>query len=207
MKRLHAIMSWYRVGPLAPLAWIVASIAILPWDNLMRSYIEEQGTARCPWKPVCHLQVTTILRSEIPKRCLILDMAESPGKMIALATVLTILPMIAVALRFYARRIKGTDFAWDDYLILPALVRLETHEVCCKDCLDRGTDDFLSQAFTVATAVCMLVGEYPVHPRATLHFLRRRQAVYLGILDGIAPSVQTDGLSSIADWESFWGYL
>ncbi|KAG6993785.1 hypothetical protein G7Y79_00051g087050 [Physcia stellaris] len=60
-------------------------------------------------------------------------MAESPGKMVALAIVLSILAVVAVLLRFYARRIKGTEFAWDDYLIVPAL------------------------AFTIATAVCMLV--------------------------------------------------
>ena len=49
-------------------------------------------------------------------------MEESPGKMYALAVVLTLLAMLAVALRFYARRIKSAGLAWDDYMILPALV-------------------------------------------------------------------------------------
>ena len=49
-------------------------------------------------------------------------MEESPGKMYALAIVLTLLAMLAVALRFHARRIKSAGFAWDDYMILPALV-------------------------------------------------------------------------------------
>ena len=49
-------------------------------------------------------------------------MEESPGKMYALAIVLTFLAMLAVALRFYARRIKSAGLAWDDYMILPALV-------------------------------------------------------------------------------------
>lgn len=134
-------------------------------------------------------------------------MAESPGKMVALAIVLSILAVVAVVLRFYARRIKGTEFAWDDYLILPALVRSETKAAFCNDCLDPGTDRFLLQAFTIATAVCMLVGEYPLQPRAPLHVLRRPQALPLGILDGIAPSVQTDGLSSIAGHKSLSRYL
>lgn len=49
-------------------------------------------------------------------------MTETPGKMIALATVLTLLAVVAVSLRFFARRIKKTKLAWDDYTILPALV-------------------------------------------------------------------------------------
>ena len=49
-------------------------------------------------------------------------MEESPGKMYALAIVLTLLAMLAVALRLYARRIKSAGLAWDDHMILPALV-------------------------------------------------------------------------------------
>ena len=49
-------------------------------------------------------------------------MDETPGKMYALAIVLTVLAILAVALRFYARRIKKVATAWDDYMILPALV-------------------------------------------------------------------------------------
>lgn len=49
-------------------------------------------------------------------------MAESAGKMYALATVLSLLAIIASALRFYARRLKQASLSWDDYMILPALV-------------------------------------------------------------------------------------
>lgn len=53
----------------------------------------------------------------------IVMMAESPGKMYAIATVMTLLAMTAIGLRFYARRIKQTKLMWDDYMILPAMVR------------------------------------------------------------------------------------
>lgn len=49
-------------------------------------------------------------------------MGESPGKMYALATVLTVLATVAVILRFYARRVKKVCPSWDDYLIVLALV-------------------------------------------------------------------------------------
>lgn len=134
-------------------------------------------------------------------------MAESPGKMVALAIALSILAVVAVGLRFYARRIKGTEFAWDDYLIVPALVRSETKAAFCNDCLELGTDHFPLQAFTIATAVCMLVGKYPLQPRVPLHVLRRPQALPLGTLDGIAPLVQMDGLLSIVGHKSLSRYL
>ena len=51
-------------------------------------------------------------------------MAETPGKMYALASVLTILAIVAVILRFYSRRIKKVGVSWDDYLIVLALVGL-----------------------------------------------------------------------------------
>lgn len=50
-------------------------------------------------------------------------MADSAGKMYALATVLSVLAIVAVILRFYARRMKQTALSWDNYAILPALVR------------------------------------------------------------------------------------
>ena len=37
--------------------------------------------------------------------------------------VFSILPMIAVAMRIIARKMKQTELWWDDYLILVALVR------------------------------------------------------------------------------------
>ena len=48
---------------------------------------------------------------------------ESAGKMYALAIVLGLLAIVATALRFYARRMKQASLSWDDYMILPALVR------------------------------------------------------------------------------------
>ena len=59
---------------------------------------------------------------------------ETPGKMYALAIILTVLAVIAIALRLFARRLKKGKLCWDDYLILFAF------------------------AFTLATAICMLVG-------------------------------------------------
>ena len=50
-------------------------------------------------------------------------MGETPGKMYALATVLTLLAVVAVLLRLYARKIKKAILTWDDYLIVFALVR------------------------------------------------------------------------------------
>ena len=50
-------------------------------------------------------------------------MAESAGKMYALATVLGPLAIFITVLRFYARRIKQASLSWDDYMILPAVVR------------------------------------------------------------------------------------
>ena len=49
-------------------------------------------------------------------------MVETPGKMYALATVLTLLAIVAVLLRLHARKIKNAILAWDDYLIISALV-------------------------------------------------------------------------------------
>lgn len=49
-------------------------------------------------------------------------MAESAGKMYALAVVLSLLAIVFTTLRFYARRIKQAALSWDDYMILPALV-------------------------------------------------------------------------------------
>ena len=50
-------------------------------------------------------------------------MTELVGKVYALATVLSLLAIVVTALRFYARRMKQATLSWDDYMILPALVR------------------------------------------------------------------------------------
>lgn len=49
-------------------------------------------------------------------------MDETPGKMYALATVLTLLAAVAILLRLHARKIKKAVLAWDDYMILLAMV-------------------------------------------------------------------------------------
>lgn len=51
-------------------------------------------------------------------------MDESPGKMYALAIVLSVLAIVAVVSRFYARRIKKGNLFLDDYLVVLALVSL-----------------------------------------------------------------------------------
>ncbi|KAL8832109.1 MAG: hypothetical protein Q9191_000466 [Dirinaria sp. TL-2023a] len=61
-------------------------------------------------------------------------MAETPAAMYGIATSMTILALVAIALRFYARHIKKTGYSWDDWMILPAML------------------------FTIATAICMFVG-------------------------------------------------
>ena len=49
-------------------------------------------------------------------------MGETPGKMYALATVWTLLAAVAVLLRLHVRKIKKARLAWDDYMILFAMV-------------------------------------------------------------------------------------
>ena len=49
-------------------------------------------------------------------------MAFSPGEMIALAVIFSILPPIAVGLRLWARRIMKARYGLDDYFIFVALV-------------------------------------------------------------------------------------
>lgn len=51
-------------------------------------------------------------------------MADTPGKMYALATVLVLLATVAVMLRLYARRKTKQCILWDDYLVLLALVSI-----------------------------------------------------------------------------------
>ena len=49
--------------------------------------------------------------------------SETPGKMYALAGILSVISVVAVILRFYSRRLlKTAKIERDDYMILPALV-------------------------------------------------------------------------------------
>ena len=74
------------------------------------------------------ISITRILVASEPQSryesvlCLLQTMGESPGKMYALATVLTVLAMVAVTLRLYARRITKQRLEWDDCMIFLALV-------------------------------------------------------------------------------------
>ena len=54
---------------------------------------------------------------------------QSPGGVLAVAIVPTVLCIIVVALRFYTRRYQQkVSYGWDDWLTLPALVkRLPLH--------------------------------------------------------------------------------
>ena len=84
-------------------------------------------------------------------------MADSAGMMYTLATVLSVLAIVAVILRFYARRMKQTALSWDDYAILPALVHhfWILHIYC-----HNGRELIDKQLFTIGTAICMFVGKY-----------------------------------------------
>lgn len=84
-------------------------------------------------------------------------MAESAGKMYALATVLSLLAIMATILRFYARRMKQASLSWDDYMILPALVCWAMFEDSMH--MLRTAELTLDQLFTIGTAVCMFVGK------------------------------------------------
>ncbi|CAD6592794.1 MAG: hypothetical protein ASARMPRED_006723 [Alectoria sarmentosa] len=84
-------------------------------------------------------------------------MAESAGKMYALATVLSILAIVAILLRFYARRVKQTALSWDDYVLLIALVcQLQISRNLRRNVLVE--DLIVKQLFTIGTAICMFVG-------------------------------------------------
>ncbi|KAF6228827.1 hypothetical protein HO133_006938 [Letharia lupina] len=63
---------------------------------------------------------------------------ETPGKMYALAAVLSVLAIVAAILRFYARRLlKSVRIEMDDYMIVLALV---------------------CHIFTLGTGLCMFIG-------------------------------------------------
>ena len=77
--------------------------------------------------------------------------------MYALAIVLSVLAIVAVILRFSARRVKQTALSWDDYAIMPALVHhFRMLHICCHS----GKELIYKQLFTIGTAICMFVGKY-----------------------------------------------
>ena len=82
-------------------------------------------------------------------------MDESPGKMYALATALSILATVAVGLRFYARRIKKVCLSWDDYLIVLALVKSPLG-ICCP-IVDLFYHALERSQLSARESVCLLV--------------------------------------------------
>ena len=51
-------------------------------------------------------------------------MTQSPGQVVGVTTFLTIVALIAIGLRFCARRLKKVGLGWDDYSIMAAMVSL-----------------------------------------------------------------------------------
>ena len=49
-------------------------------------------------------------------------MTQSPGQVVGVTTFLTIVALVAIALRFCARRLKKVGLGWDDYTIMAAMV-------------------------------------------------------------------------------------
>lgn len=50
-------------------------------------------------------------------------MGDDVATVYTIAIVFFLLALAATILRFYARSIKKVGFSWDDYVIIPALVR------------------------------------------------------------------------------------
>ena len=80
-------------------------------------------------------------------------MEESPGKMYALAVVMTLLATVATALRFYSRHIKKAGFSWDDWTLLPALVWQPSF---LNSSSLWGANH--EQLFTFVMAICIVIG-------------------------------------------------
>ena len=49
-------------------------------------------------------------------------MVQSPGQTVGVTIFLTVMALIAIVLRFCARRLKKVGLGWDDYTILLAMV-------------------------------------------------------------------------------------
>ena len=49
-------------------------------------------------------------------------MVQSPGQVVGVTTFLTVLALVAIVLRFCARRLKKVGLGWDDYTIVLAMV-------------------------------------------------------------------------------------
>ena len=49
-------------------------------------------------------------------------MTQSPGQVVGVTTFLTVVALLAIALRFCARRLKKVGLGWDDHTIMAAMV-------------------------------------------------------------------------------------
>lgn len=54
-------------------------------------------------------------------------MVQSPGQVVGVTTFLAVLALLAIVLRFCARRLKKVGLGWDDYTIVAAMVRSLSH--------------------------------------------------------------------------------
>ena len=79
-------------------------------------------------------------------------MGESKGEVLALGFIFMALPMIAVALRFWAKAMKKAMITYDDHMILYALVSISY-------CSDMSGLTYV-KVFTLGTGVCQLVGKF-----------------------------------------------
>ncbi|KAL8933849.1 MAG: hypothetical protein Q9216_006187 [Gyalolechia sp. 2 TL-2023] len=86
-------------------------------------------------------------------------MGNEVGTVYAIAIVFSLLALVATALRFYARNIKKVGFSWDDYVIIPALVRQNIPPPLSS--VLRYPPWYLAnckKVLTFATAIAMMVG-------------------------------------------------
>lgn len=49
-------------------------------------------------------------------------MVQSPGQVVGITVFLMVLALLAIVLRFCARRLKKVGLGWDDYTIVAAMV-------------------------------------------------------------------------------------
>lgn len=53
---------------------------------------------------------------------ILVTMSQSPGQVVGVTTFLAVLALVAIVLRFCARRLKKVGLGWDDYSIVLAMV-------------------------------------------------------------------------------------
>lgn len=81
----------------------------------------------------------------------------TPGGMLAAAIVPAVLAIVAVALRFYVRRTKTQPILWDDWLLIPGVVRTLTstrtlHSLIASSSGLYDRDDYRTDCWCALTA-------------------------------------------------------